>query len=109
LSPLMKETRKQKEDFVAVMRDAGAKVAPDAKAFLRESHGRPPDWQDYWDRLAEGFAATHDLDLGRKRGMKGLLAVRSVRMAVGSSVSFAFAETFEKRTPKLGDSRDLQH
>ena len=30
-------------------------------------------------------------------------------MAVGSALSFAYAETFEKRTPKLGDSRDMQH
>lgn len=30
-------------------------------------------------------------------------------MAVGSSLSVAYAETFEKRTPKMGDSRDMQH
>src|SRR5262245_41702122 len=113
LLSLIKETQKQKEDFMDAMRKAGAEVLPSAKKFLRDNHGRPPEWQVYWDRLAEGFAegfaVKHDLDLCRKRGIKGLLEVRSVKMAAGSSVSFAYAETFEKRTPKLGDSRDLQH
>jgi hypothetical protein len=30
-------------------------------------------------------------------------------MAVGGSISYAYSETFEKRTPKIGDSRDLTH
>lgn len=111
---IIKETQNQKKDFVVGMRQANAKVLPVAKEFLRNHQGRPPDWQDYWERLAvrfaEGFAEGQGLlDACRNRGIKGLLGVRSVRMAVGASVSLAYAETFEKRTPKMGDSRDMQH
>lgn len=113
LLPLLKEVQKEKEDFVAGMREANAKVVPDATALLRATNGRPLGWQDYWERLAErfaeGFVPPPNLILCQKRGIKGLLKVRSMRMAVGSALSFAYAETFEKRTPKLGDSRDMQH
>lgn len=50
---IVKETQKQKEDFVVAMREANAKVLPHAKEFLRNCQGRPPSWQDYWERLAE--------------------------------------------------------
>lgn len=111
---IVKETQKQKEDFVAAMRQANSKVLPRAKEFVRKCQGRPPEWQDYWvrlaERFAEGFAERQGLlDTCRDRGIKGLLEVRSVRMAVGASLSLAFAETFEKRTPNMGDSRDMQH
>lgn len=111
---IIKETQNQKEDFVAGMREAKAQVLPVAKEFLRNHQGRPPEWQDYWERLAvrfaEGFAEAQGLlDACRNREIKGLLGVRSVRMAVGASLSLAYAETFEKRTPKMGDSRDMQH
>jgi hypothetical protein len=111
--PILKKVQREKEDFVAAMTKAKAQVGPVATAFLRANDGRPPDWEDYWQRLAEGFAegfvAPHNLELCKKKGIKGLLEVSSIRMAVGWAVSVAYAETFEKRTPKSGDSRDMQH
>jgi len=114
LWPVIREAQQQKENFVSRMKEANEKVLPYAKDFLRKSHGRSPNWLDYWIRLEEGFAegfAEHEkvLDACKQRGIKGLLALRSVRMAVGASISLAYAETFEKRTPKIGDSRDMQH
>lgn len=111
---IVKETQNQKEDFVIKMREANTKVLPHAKEYLRNAKGRPPDWQDYWERFAErfaeGFVEQQELLEGcRDKGIKGLLGVRSVRMAVGASLSLTYAETFEKRTPKMGDSRDMQH
>lgn len=111
---IVDETQKEKEKFRAGMREANAAVLPHAKEFLRNNQGRRPAWQDYWERLAEPFAegfADHQglLDICRNRGIKGLLEMRSVQMAVGASLSLAYAETFEKRTPKIGDSRDMLH
>jgi hypothetical protein len=113
LLPLLKEVQNEKEEFVARMREANAKVEPDATALRRATDGRPPSWDKYWDRLAEpfgeGFVTPRNLEQCKKRGIKGLLKMRSIRTAVGSAVSLAYAETFDKRTPKLGDSRDMQH
>lgn len=111
---LVMETQKEKENFVAAMREANAEVSPHAREFRRKYQGQPPDWEDYWERLAgkfaEGFAERQGLlDACRNRGITGLLGLRSVRMAVAASLSLAYAETFEKRTPKMGDSRDMQH
>lgn len=111
---IVKEVKKEKENFVLTMREANSKVLPHAKQFLKNNYGKPPNWKDYWESLAERFAEGFVereklLDACRNRGIKGLLALRSVRMTVGASLSLAYAETFEKRTPKMGDSRDMQH
>lgn len=105
-----REIRKQKEEFMAGMREARKKVL----AHVKELKGRRPNFDEYWERLAEKFAeglAEHEslLETCSKRGIKGLLDVRSMRLYVGASLSLAYAETFEGRTPKIGDSRDLQH
>ena len=88
---IVKEVQKEKEAFVMAMREANAKVLAYAKQFLRRYHGKPPDWKDYWESLAERFAEGFVereklLDSCRNRGIKGLLALRSVRMAVGASL-----------------------
>ena len=113
LSPVVTEVRREKEVFRDAMKEAGYMVWPAAKQFLIRNHGKQPTWQGYWDQLApnfaEGFTTERYPDLCSSRGIEGLLAVPSVRVAVGGSVSYAYAETFEMRTPKIGDSRDLQH
>lgn len=105
-----KEVQKQKEEFMAGMREAREKVLPHVKKL----QGWNPRFEDYWERLAERFAEGFAEHVGllepcTNRGIEGLLELRSVRLCVGASLSLAYAETFEGRTPKIGDSRDLQH
>jgi len=110
LLSVVEATEKQKEHFSAGMRAIRKKILPEA----RKLRGRHPSFKDYWKRLAatfaEGFAA-HVGVLGacKKRGINGLLELRSLRLAVGMNLSLAYAQTFEGRTPKTGDSRDIHH
>ncbi len=49
------------------------------------------------------------LDECQRHGIDELLHIRTVRMMVGASLSFFYAWTFERQSPKLGDSIDLLH
>lgn len=114
LWPVVKETRQQKEDFVAGMREVNKKVLPRVKEFLKKSQGWRPSFEDYWEGLAGEYAQEFAERAGvlnecQKRGIEGLLEARSVRVAVGVSLSYDYSQTFEGRTPKLGDSRDMHH
>lgn len=75
---------------------------------------RPPRFEQWWERLAAGFAESYVeragfLDACRERGIQDLLRVRSVQMAIGASLSLIYAQTFEGRKPKPSDSRDILH
>lgn len=110
LLPLLDESKTQREDFRNGMRAARDQVLPYAKKL----GGWQPPFDDYWAKLAPKFAEAFAERAGVVedcivRGIAGLLDVRSVRMAVGAGLSLAYAETFEHRTPKMGDSRDQQH
>lgn len=110
LMPLLDESREQREDFRSGMRAAREQVLPYAKKLS----GWQPPFDDYWAKLAPKFAEAFAERAGliedcRALGITGLLDLRSARMAVGAGLSLAYAETFEDRTPKMGDSRDQQH
>jgi len=49
------------------------------------------------------------LSEAKRRGLDGLLKVKSVGLAVGANLSLMYAHQFENRVPKSGDSRDILH
>ncbi len=110
LRVMVTEIREQKEEFMAGMREGREKLLP----HVEKLDGWRPTFEEYWESLAEKFAEAFagradSLEGCRKRGIKGLLDVRSVRLAVGASLSLTYSQTFEGRTPKIGDSRDNLH
>jgi len=107
LLPVVKATQETKQGFNSGMRE---KTLPDVKKLK----GRRPSFEDFWKRfagkLAECFAEhVGVLDACMKRSIKGLLELRSLRLAVGINLSLIYAQTFEERTPDIGDSRDIHH
>jgi hypothetical protein len=73
-----------------------------------------PTFKKYWEMLKIDFVKSAIekvgiLDKFKYRNIKGLLEVRSVRVWVGWSISYIYGQIFEKRTPKIGDSRDMKH
>lgn len=110
LLEVVKVTQKQKEDFKARMTEAREGVLFQAKK-LKDLR---TNFDNYWARLSDSFAeglAEHEgvLDECKKRGILGLLEIKSVRLWVGACLSLTYAQTFEGRTPKIGDSRDIMH
>jgi len=110
LLAVVRETQKQKEDFRTAMREAQDKAAPD----VRRIKGQQPHFDAYWAKCAEKFAESlaeraRVLEACKERGIKGLLEIRSVQLCVGANLSLIYAQDFEGRTPKMGDSRDLKH
>jgi hypothetical protein len=43
------------------------------------------------------------------RYINNLLEVRSIKLYIGWIVSYIYGQTFEKRKPNRGDSRDMKH
>lgn len=110
LLEVVKVTQKQKEDFKARMTEAREGVLFQAKK-LKDLR---TNFDNYWARLSDSFAeglAEHEgvLDECKKRGILGLLEIKSVRLWAGASLSLTYGQTFEGRTPKIGDSRDIMH
>ena len=104
------KTQKQKEGFKDGMREAQEKILP----CLKQLKGKSLNFSEYWkigaEKLTEAFADhVGVLKACRKRGIKSMLDIRSVRLCVGGSLSLIYAHDFEGRTPKIDDSRDLQH
>lgn len=75
--------------------------------------GRYP-FESYWNNnslwLAEGLAKrARALGRVKRRGISGLLKVKSVALAVGANLSLVYSHHFEERSPASGDSRDVLH
>jgi hypothetical protein len=106
---IVEEVKKQKEDFMEKMKHAREKVLPVAMQLKHKVKG----FDDFWEHaqlFAEDLAErTGVLNECKIRGIEGLLIIRSIRMAVGHMLSYIYAQNFEGQTPKIGDSRDLQH
>ena len=108
---LIKDIKEEKDNFRASIERAREKVLPIASQYKGKTS---PSFTIYWDGLSEKFAEdlaerTGLLEECRKRGIKGLLEVRSVRLHVGASLSYIYSLNHEKTEPHLGDSRDLLH
>jgi hypothetical protein len=108
---VVRDTQKQKLETQANFRRA---KDSDSQYFKTRHKGPRPSFREYLDRhslemakkLAGRFAVSHEC---RNRGFDGLLQIRSVKLYIGSGLSHAYAQIFEGRAPKPGDSRDLHH
>jgi hypothetical protein len=73
-----------------------------------------PDFERYRGPVSAGFIGWAVKRAGRqkacmRRGLGGLRQVRTVAMLGDSSASWVYGQTFEERTPNVGDSGDLIH
>lgn len=107
---VIKEIQQQKEGFKSGMSAIRNKWLTDVKKLK----GKRPSFKEFWERYAEDLTECFAeragvLDACKKRGINGLLRVRSVRLCVGVNLSLIYAQHFEGRTPDMGDSRDMQH
>lgn len=73
-----------------------------------------PSFKDYWEAMAIPYVEelakqTGVLEECRQRGLEGLLALRCVYIAALGNISLVYANTYESRTTKRSDSRDMHH
>jgi hypothetical protein len=103
------EVRRDRETFVAGLGE-----------FLAECNTRfapPPtasDFQEYYERNAPEAAAALAEHAGvgadlRRRGIDALLALKSVRMWVGTALSLAFTLSLEARPARAEDANEITH
>jgi hypothetical protein len=114
----LEEIEEQKREFQKGMTEALEKARSDW-LYLRKRRGPSPSFHEYWrGGAAESFAGylaerLGMLDTCRRRGVQGLLEVKSVRVYVGASFSLVYAQMFEGRQPDArraeGDTWDLRH
>jgi predicted nucleic acid-binding protein len=110
LEGLVDETRRAKKMFQDFLTEGRAKVKP-----MADSIGaRQYPFENYWTNnsgwLAEGLARrARVLAKVKKRGVDGLLKVKTVALAVGANLSLMYSHHLENRTPSSGDSRDILH
>src|SRR5262245_6522924 len=114
----LEEIEEQKREYQKGMTEALEKARSDWP-YLRKRRGPPPSFHEYWrGGAAESFAGylaerLGMLDACRRRGVQGLLEVKSVRVYVGASLSLVYAQMFEGRQPDArqaeGDAWDLRH
>ena len=110
LTESLNETQVQKErirDGLATARDAVQTEKKKLKSML-------PDFPTYLQPIGSGLVnrLAQLAGLPKEAADKQtpeLLKIRSVGMYAGASASLVFAQTFEGRTPKISDSRDLMH
>ena len=109
---IVEAIKKQKEVFNADMREVREKVLSlNKKGELRAPH---LDFYGFWEAFADEFAERLAKHIGvlytcQKRGINGLLEVRSVRLCVGANLSLVYAQIFEKCAPDKGDPKDMHH
>ena len=109
---IVEAIKKQKDEFNVDMREVRKKVL----YLYKKGKFRTPhlSFDDFWETFADEFAerlAKHIgvLDTCKKRSIKGLLEVRSVRLCVGANLSLSYAQIFEKCAPDRGDPKDMHH
>ncbi len=110
------------EDFALVLEQAKSEreaFAAGMREFLAECATRlaPPPaaaFEEYFARNAPDAAAALAERAGvgvqcKRRGLDGLLAVKSARMWAGAMLSLAWARAFESRAPRADDVDDALH
>ncbi len=109
--------RQQRTDFVQTwmgtldaMRAEKQSATPPFDRYQKEKPSLKQFWNDIappWvERLADRVGV---LDKCRVRGMSGLMALKTIRLAVGLPVSLAYAGLFENRAVEGGDFGDIHH
>lgn len=110
ISLIVEETQDQIEEFRTGMKIGKGEVLRVAKGLIAKNL----PFNMYFDKLAPGVAEALAERAGvleecKKNGIKDMLGLKAVGMAVGINLSYTYALTFEGRTPKSGDSRDILH
>ncbi len=110
LREIVGEVRTDKEQFRSFLEDARARVLKKMKDKKAVKYKFERFWENNCAWLAEGLAARAGvLEECRSKGVKGLLDIKSVRLAVGASLSLIHSHVFESVAPKPGDNRDIIH
>lgn len=124
LLAVAQETRIHKENFIETMRELQTRTHRYYEKFrerlspieIKRMDDDLRTFNVYWQITSLKFVAILARHAGvlnacRKRGMEGLLRIRSVLMCTGAHLSMFYAQHIETphRRPKSGDSRDLLH
>jgi hypothetical protein len=104
----LEEAKKQKARLSEIISAARARI--DAAAGSNER----PSFEEYWKTRAPGAAeglawAAGVVEECARRGIEGLLNVKSVRMATGAVLSAAYASAFEHEEDQASERLDIHH
>lgn len=110
LKSVVAETRRIKEKYQSFMVKGRKMLKPMADSIGPRRYTFESYWKSNNGWLAEGLAKRAGaLVKVKRRGVGGLLKVKSVALAVGANLSLLYSHHFENRTPISGDSRDILH
>ncbi len=101
------QVKKEHQDFMTHARAEMELLVP---SMVEGTYPFDDYWKNNYVWLAEGLAKRRKV-LGkvRRRGLPGLLKLKSVASAVGANLSLIYSHHFEGRVPRSGDSRDVLH
>ena len=110
LKRVIYKTSQIKKEHLDFMKQARKRTKLLAPSYAIEGHPFDDFWRNNSGWLAEGLAKRRRV-LGKvkKRGLPGLLKLKSVALAVGANLSLIYSHHFEGRNPMSGDSRDILH
>jgi hypothetical protein len=114
LPKIVAEITRQKEAFRASMAEGRRESLAELSAQYSPKDLAATTFDEFFQRGAEDWAGAFADGEGvgdqcRERGLGGLLAVRTVRLAVGVSMSLVHSQVAIGRHPDLGDGYDLWH
>ncbi len=107
---IIREAKHQKEGFLQKMMTRRAELWHDTEQIRGISFEFV--WENQCVPTAKRFAQQAGvLDACARRGIDGLLKLKSIRMAAGMALSYFHAKSLQPQPeePDIGDSRDLQH
>ncbi|MDQ3816614.1 MAG: hypothetical protein M3247_07925 [Thermoproteota archaeon] len=113
LNKIAQDTKAKIEKFHKQMSDAYKTHIEPLAAPIRKQKLQP-SFQEYWGTMRIAYAEELAKQAGvleqcRERGLEGLLAIRSIHIAAFANTSLVYANTYEGRTQKKSDSRDMHH
>ena len=104
------EARQDKETFLERSLKGQKKLKPMAAEIGIKQYPFPRYLADNAGWVLEGLAQRSGaLSSVKRRGIKGLLNVKSVAVAVGAHLSLLYGHHFDGHAPSPGDSRDTLH
>jgi len=110
LKRVIDKTSRIKKEYQHFMKQARKRTKLLVSSYGRGQYPFNNFWRNNSEWLAEGLAKRRRV-LGkvRRRGLPGLLKLKSVALAVGANLSLIYSHHFEGRNPMSGDSRDILH
>jgi hypothetical protein len=105
----LQETRRHKDRFLAGMTEAQEGIEP-----ISEAPASEMSFEQYFAKTAPMFAErlAHSLGVAEacgRRGIDGLLTLKSVRISVGAALFLTYERAFEGESVQIGDAADVQH